>query len=139
MSSVPKAAFSFIDFKVKEFSFRDNDNTNNELSLSLKPRGEFDLNTNRFKLFLAFDTFIDEEEFIKAIFEFNFQIETSQSGDIPSFFYKNSLGIAFPYIRSFISTLTLQAGISPLILPLLNLGGLEKEYIENVKIIEKDK
>lgn len=45
--------------------------------------------------------------------------------EIPSFFYNNAIAILFPYIRSFISTVTLQANIQPLLLPTLNLSDLQ--------------
>ena len=50
---------------------------------------------------------------------------------IPSFFYKNAIAIMFPYVRAFISTLTLQANTKLLNLGLMNLSSLEKPLIEN--------
>ena len=44
--------------------------------------------------------------------------------EIPDFFYPNSLAIIFPYIRAFVSTLTLQANVRPIVLPTVNLMGL---------------
>ncbi|MBK7039827.1 MAG: protein-export chaperone SecB [Bacteroidetes bacterium] len=55
--------------------------------------------------------------------------------EIPTFFYKNCIAIIFPYLRAFLSTLTLQANVKPLILPLMNLSGLEKPLIENTVLI----
>ena len=78
---------------------------------------------------------IDNEYFIlfKGVFEneiFDLEIEfvaifgTSEAIDDnfkKSTFVKiNSPAIAFPYLRSFISTLTLNAGLPPLILPAYN-------------------
>lgn len=45
--------------------------------------------------------------------------------EIPSFFYNNAIAILFPYVRSFVSTITLQANIHPLLLPTLNLSDLQ--------------
>ena len=52
-------------------------------------------------------------------------------------FYKNSLAIIFPYIRAFISTLTLQSNAGLIILPTLNLTHLEKPFRENTKEVEE--
>lgn len=44
--------------------------------------------------------------------------------EIPTFFYPNSLAILFPYVRAFVSTLSLQANVRPVMLPTINLMGL---------------
>lgn len=51
--------------------------------------------------------------------------------DIPGFFYPNSIAIIFPYIRAFISTLSLQANMNPIILPTMNLTSLQEELKNN--------
>lgn len=65
-------------------------------------------------------------------FVFSEQIELC---NIPSFFYPNSIAIIFPYIRAFISTLSLQANMNPIILPTMNLTSLQEELRNNT--IEK--
>lgn len=50
---------------------------------------------------------------------------------MPSYFYRNSIAIVFPYIRAFISTVTLQANIPPIILPTMNLTSLEIPLKQN--------
>lgn len=69
----------------------------------------------------------------KAVFKFQDKLLFDE---IPAFFYKNSIAIAFPYLRSFISTLTLQANIKPIILPLMNLSELEKPLKDNTTVIK---
>ena len=51
--------------------------------------------------------------------------------DIPSFFYRNSIAILFPYVRAYISLVTNQANIPALVLPTMNLVSLEKPLKEN--------
>ena len=51
--------------------------------------------------------------------------------EIPSYFYPNSIAILFPYIRSFVSTLTLQANVNPIVLPTMNLTNLQEELKKN--------
>lgn len=57
----------------------------------------------------------------KAQFSFGSPIQIE---DIPEFFYPNSLAIIFPYVRAFVSTITLQANVRPVILPTVNLMSL---------------
>lgn len=108
------------------------------MNIGFNPSGTF-LKTEA-KFIIQFDfntTGIDDGKQIisakmLASFKFNKQIEADQ---IPNFFYKNSLAIVFPYLRAFITTLTTQAGVKPLILPILNLESLEKTLRANTEII----
>ena len=74
----------------------------------------------------------DEDDFINAKMISFFEIPDANSLDeIPDFFYRNSIAIAYPYLRAFITNLTIQAGQKPIIMPLLNLSELEKPFREN--------
>lgn len=53
--------------------------------------------------------------------------------EIPAFFYNNAIAILFPYIRAFVSTVTLQANIKPILLPTLNLSDLQDRLKENTR------
>jgi preprotein translocase subunit SecB len=59
------------------------------------------------------------EIFVIGYFEFNKDISEKEK-DI--FFNINAPAILFPYIRAFISTLTVLSGISPITLPTINLA-----------------
>jgi preprotein translocase subunit SecB len=70
---------------------------------------------------------------LKATFSFDQDLELK---DIPDYFYRNSLGIIYPYLRAFVSTITFQANLKPpMILPLFNLTELERSFRENVEEI----
>ena len=69
----------------------------------------------------------------KAVFEFK---EPLSLKDIPSFFYPNSIAILYPYVRAFVGTLSLQSNIKPIMLPTLNLSGLEGILKNQTKIVE---
>ena len=56
-----------------------------------------------------------------AVYEF---IHIEKYEDVPSFFFANAIAILFPYVRAFVSTLTLQANYAPLVLPTMNLSSL---------------
>lgn len=76
-------------------------------------------------------------EVVSVVCKAQFSFENLKSlQDLPAFFYPNSLAIIFPYVRAFISTLTLQANVSPIILPTINLMGLTDELRKNTEISE---
>ena len=70
----------------------------------------------------------------EAIFKFqdNFPFK-----DLPDFFYKNSIAILFPYLRAFISNMTLQANAPIVILTVMNLGNLEQPLKDATTCIEE--
>ena len=68
--------------------------------------------------------------FCEASFSFCDQISFEQ---IPEYFYPNSVAIIFPYIRAFVSTISLQANVNPIVLPTINLTGLTGELKRQTK------
>jgi len=69
----------------------------------------------------------------KAIFDFD---DDAKEAGIPDYFYKNSIAIVYPFIRSFISSLTLQANVKLILLPTMNLSSLEAPLKENTTFID---
>ena len=66
--------------------------------------------------------------------EFSF-LSPMPLSEIPDFFYPNSIAILFPYIRAFVSTLSLQANYKPIILPTINLSGLKDQLKQNTTTV----
>ncbi len=60
--------------------------------------------------------------------------ESLKLEDIPPYFYVNSIAIIFPYVRAFISTVTLQSNIPPIVLPTMNLTELAVPLKKNTKL-----
>ena len=103
--------------------------TPSQVKVNFEPSGEFDSAESTYDLkfvFFAFSTDNEENPFVKIQCHgiFKFQNVTSIE-EIPGYFYRNAIAILFPYVRAFISTVTLQANIQPLILPTYNLSELE--------------
>ena len=129
-----KAAFYLSDYKFEKVMIDFSKRTSNEIGLSFDPKGFFDSEKSEFKLTITFssksgeskDNFIQIE--CKSVFKFE---ENTSFEDIPTYFYRNSIAIIFPYIRAFIGTITLQANIPPIVLPTLNLSSLEIPLREN--------
>lgn len=64
--------------------------------------------------------------FINVIIEGNFEIiGTVSKENIDSFIKINSTSIMFPFLRSYIASLTSLSGVPPLVLPLFNLAEMK--------------
>lgn len=135
MSQAPKAAFRFETYVFNHFEFNDPLNKSTDgLSVFIEPSGVYNASEKRFVVNLEFTGAIPHEDEANGPLKENivvsinmmasFIIET-EDNLIPNYFYVNCLGIIFPYLRGFISTLTLQANSKNIILPLLNLSHLE--------------
>jgi preprotein translocase subunit SecB len=108
-----------------------------DISIDIKPSGIFDKEDSNYKLSFIFSaTTNDDKPFIVVVCDSIFTLKNVKSiEEIPSFFYKNSIAILFPYIRAFVSTITLQANREPMILPTMNLSVLESTLKEHTREI----
>ena len=137
-----KASFSLKDYKFIKVELDFNDFKSPSLQLIIEPEGIFHSSTRQYELTFIFKAVSDSKTiknqkqiiFVKcvAFFEFN---DISKFEDIPEYFFTNSIAILFPYIRAFVSTLTLQANIPPIILPTMNLISLQEKLKANTKEI----
>lgn len=107
------------------------------LSVFFDPNGEYCKATGEYKLRLITRVSSEEKEFIsttlQVVFGFTEPIELSE---IPDFFYPNCMAIVFPYVRSFLSTLSLQANVPPIILPIINFSDLQGVLKRNTKEVK---
>lgn len=134
-----QATFSLKEYKFNKVSL---DLTNltpeDTLNIDLIPSGRFIQNEQKFVLNFLFVADV-EKETIRRVVEINcsasfiFKDEVFFD-EIPSYFYSNSIAIVFPYVRAFISTLTLQANYAPIMLPTMNLMDLNERLKESVTI-----
>ena len=135
-----RAAFYLKDFEIPEFNFLSIGSLDNdEVAIGFKPSGKFSKKEMVFYLTLNFKLFdkSTENDYIKAKVIGYFGFENVESfDDIPSFFYKNSIAILYPYLRSFVSSVTLQANIKNVILPTMNLSSLEPELKNSSKEVD---
>ena len=110
-----------------------------ELNISFNPKGVFYVKEARYDL--VFDVTVDcsetGTEVVKVSCEASFSFGNKVSiEDIPDYFYPNSLAIVFPYVRAFVSTISLQANVQPVVLPTVNLMGLTEKLKEQTQIID---
>lgn len=136
-----QAAFSFTKYQVEKFVFDAQYVTDNQISIKLEPKGKLDTNESVFILYFSFFAFDSqkgfEQSFVECFMsaEFNFTEKINSINDIPAYFYANSIAIVFPYLRSFVSSLTIQANQKPIVLPTMNLSSLSSQLKENTEVI----
>jgi preprotein translocase subunit SecB len=140
MTEITKAVFTLRDFEVLSFAFQKHSDIKNPLNVNIQANGIFDPSTFEFILHLRFlaNEILDDQNSLSPSPNITvhmacyFKFEDGMTlENIPSYFYKNSIAIVFPYLRAFVSNLTLQANTDILILPLYNVSALEKELREN--------
>lgn len=134
-----KAAFKLDGYHFTKASLDFNIPNDAELNISFNPKGVFYVKEARYDL--VFDVTVEcvetATEVIKVSCEASFSFGNKVSiEDIPDYFYPNSLAIVFPYVRAFVSTISLQANVQPVVLPTVNLMGLTEKLKEQTQIID---
>ncbi len=134
-----KAAFKLDNYHFTKASLDFNIPNDAELNISFNPKGVFYAKDARYDL--VFDVTVEcvetNTDVVKVSCEASFSFGNTVSiEDIPDYFYPNSLAIVFPYVRAFVSTISLQANVQPVILPTVNLMGLTEKLKEQTKIID---
>lgn len=134
-----KAAFKLDDYYFTRASLDFNITDKAELNIEFSPKGVFTPKDSSYEL--NFDVKVKCKENntevinVSCVAKFSFDGYTSIS-EIPEYFYPNSLAIIFPYIRAFVSTMSLQANVRPIVLPTVNLMGLTEELKERTTIAD---
>ena len=137
-----KASFSLKDYKFIKVELDFSNLNSSSIELIIEPEGVFHNSSGVYDLAFTFranaemknETKVNQIIFVKCIASFEFN-KILKFEDIPEYFYTNSIAILFPYIRAFVSTLTLQANIPPIILPTMNLISLQEKLKANTKEI----
>ena len=134
------AAFAFRSYTFTNVEINMGDFTDaSPLDLSFSPSGVYDKNNKTFSLRFVFKATQGEDNKtivrIDCIATFEFK-EPLDLEAIPEYFYPNSLAIVFPYVRAFVSSVTLQANmVTPILIPTLNLTGLQSTLKANTKLL----
>lgn len=132
-----KAAFSLDNYFFKKILIDLSLNKSDEFVIDFQPSGEFNEENSTYELFFTFKAKNKDEKkpFIQidCVSQFKFS-ESLKLNEIPPYFYVNSIAIIFPYMRAFISTVTLQSNIPPIVLPTMNLTELAVPLKKNTKV-----
>lgn len=135
MEETKQAAFKLENYYFSKVKMDlDEDNSGN-IDVDFIPSGIYRRSKGIFELTFDFKANFEKSDTpfidIRCRASFSF-VNVKSLSEIPPFFYANSIAIIFPYIRSFVSTLTLQANFKALILPTYNLTSLESKFLGNV-------
>lgn len=131
-----EAAFTLKSFRVENCSMEHDEH--GKLDLELIPKGIFYSKKSLFHVTFEFNAFKAGTKTriincnLRGIFEFR---ETMTFEDVPKYFYDNALAILYPYLRSFISNMTLQANSKLLVLPTMNLSKTAKVFMDNIEVV----
>lgn len=129
-----KAVFKIDSYHFVEASLNFDIPEKASLDIQISPSGVYFQSQSRYEL--NFIVRVKHEEtqvvYVNCKAKFSFR-EQTKFEEIPDFFYPNCLAIVFPYVRAFVSTITLQANMNPVVLPTLNLMGLKDELLSNTK------
>ena len=133
-----KAAFSIINYQFNKVNIDLSNHVSKDISLMFETRGEYSEITSEYELNFKVVAFNKEKETtpfveVQCIGIFKFE-GVAKFSEIPDFFYRNSIAILFPYVRSYISIVTNQANVPGIILPTLNLSSLEGELRKNTTL-----
>lgn len=132
-----KAVFSLEKYYFSKVNIDLNHKNSNDLEILFEPSGKYISEQTKYELKFIFQAINNnsKDPFINIECIANFKFENVNTlDDIPSYFYRNSIAIVFPYLRAFISTVTLQANIPPVVLPTMNLSSLEKPLREHTTV-----
>ena len=137
MSEIRKSVFSFVGFYIKESHLFFYKSKGTELKIEIHPKGKLLRQSNSFVLELRLIVNNeDNDTLIDVIGEGSFLFEEFNE-KLSSFLNLNAPALMFPYLRSYISSLTAQSGVSTLTLPTLNLSALAEELKQNTETLEE--
>lgn len=141
--------FQFADFNILKSFFNRIDNYKfNEDDLEFNLNGLYKKSEKIFLLNFSFlvknkkesQSLDDLHILVESVGVFNVEFEDSDKiskDNLPQYFLLNAPAIMFPYIRSYITTLTANSNFGePLVLPTLNISGLGQVLKDNIVIIE---
>ncbi|WP_343695471.1 protein-export chaperone SecB [Flavobacterium sp.] len=138
MSTTP-AKFQLTNYFFNKFELNFQKDTPKDVNVNFDVRGEYNESQNLFDIHLAFTAFPKtdrEDNFIKVNCIGTFQLQDVNSlSEIPPYFYSNAIAILFPYLRSGVSILTVQANITALVLPTFNLVELGEPLRNNTTVV----
>lgn len=135
-----KANLQFQSFKVPESHIVFKEQGEYKINIGFNPRAVVNKSQQLFILKLGVKVNDESDKFLiqmdtESIFKYSDEVELDVY--LNSFFTLNAPAIVFPYIRAYITNLSAQSGMSPLVLPTLNLSGLGDDLKQNIEIIEK--
>ena len=140
MLEAKRAEFKFVKFHIPRFSYNETRENQGELKMQFSPKGRYSPSEGRFELSITFSGFEKNKKrkpviSLDCIAEFIFTNKIDFE-EIPDYFYTNSVAIVFPYLRSFISTVSLQANTGVIMLGVMNFTEMTQPLKDNTILAE---
>lgn len=127
-----KAHLQFLGYKVRNSYIKLEDGVSKEFEIGFDPKAVINKKTNLFILFLnVFISDSNKKLEIRIDVEGCFKFKDREDERIEEFLYLNAPAILFPYIRSYVNTISILSGHQAIILPTLNLSGLREKLKDN--------
>ena len=128
---VEKARFRFVEYLFQETSIKlTGEDIGDDVEFGIEPNGIFEEDNKMF--ILTLNVLVKDKKSsleVKMTVTGKFEYETNDIQELVSYLGFNAPAIMFPYIRAYITNITALGGMSPIILPTLNMESVGKRTI----------
>ena len=131
---VEKARFRFVEYLFKETSIKlTGEDISDDVEFGIEPNGIFEEDNKMF--ILTLNVLVKDKKSsleVKMTVTGKFKYETNDIQELVPYLGFNAPAIIFPYIRAYITNITALGGMSPIILPTLNMESVGKELLDKI-------
>ena len=131
---VEKARFRFVEYLFKETSIKlTGEDIGDDVEFGIEPNGIFEEDNKMF--ILTLNVLVKDKKSsleVKMTVIGKFKYETNDIQELVPYLGFNAPAIIFPYIRAYITNITALGGMSPIILPTLNMESVGKELLDKI-------
>ena len=131
---VEKARFRIVEYLFKETSIKlTGEDISDDVEFGIEPNGIFEEDNKMF--ILTLNVLVKDKKSsleVKMTVTGKFKYETNDIQELVPYLGFNAPAIMFPYIRAYITNITALGGMSPIILPTLNMESVGKELLDKI-------
>ncbi|MBC7744435.1 MAG: protein-export chaperone SecB [Flavobacterium sp.] len=142
MEQKPKGGFKFQEFFITDFSIsrKPIKQGDKDLEIDYHPNAVLGLKTKTYVLGLKIELKDPDGSFTMTIDSLGFFAfdDIDSLEELKPILYLNAPAILFPYIRSFVASVTALSGLEAVHIPVTNLSFLRKAVEENTVVTEED-
>lgn len=136
-NNTQRAQFRFVQYRIEEANFRIDGSKvdqDNDMSVNLGAAVECDNEKGTSAVTLEANISNHGESFRSFVkLTGNFESANTKEDELLKFSAYNGIAILFPYLRAYVTTMTAQAGIQPIIIPTLNLQKMGDDIVNGKK------
>ena len=135
-NNTKQARFQFLSYLIDQVSINfTGKQLSKEMEFAINPEGKFNQEEKKFELIMS--VIVNDKEHnmdlnmrIRGFFSY----DGDDIGELKSFIGINSPAILFPYIRSYVTNITALGGLSPVIMPTLNMKGVGEKLVQSLNL-----